>query len=417
MATELEKLTDFDPKVIKQDFPILLEKVHGKKDLVYFDNGASTQRPQLVLDRVADCYKNSYSNVHRGSHYLSLKASDAYDSARESVRRFINARESAEVIFTSGTTESINLVAHSFGDKYVSPGDEILITEMEHHSNIVPWQQLAERNSATLRFLPFDAHGRLELEKLDDYLNERTKIFAFASVSNVFGTINPVKTLVERAHQVGAKVLIDAAQSVPHELTDVQDLGADFIAFSGHKMLAPTGIGVLYGRRELLDAMPPFMGGGSMITEVTLNGFTPGELPAKFEAGTPPIAQAVGMAAAIEYLEQIGMEAIFNHERALAKALMQKLSELESVQVLGPPANERAGIVSFVVNGVNSLDFSTMIDLKGIAIRNGHHCAMPLHQALGLTESNRASFYLYNTIDEVEYFAEMATKTIEMLTA
>lgn len=418
LKTETGKTQSIDPHALRADFPILSQKVHRNKDLVYFDNGASTQRPVQVLDALEQCYRGYYSNVHRGSHALSLQASEAYDGARERVRQFINARNSSEVIFTSGTTGSINLVAHSFGDKYLSPGDEILLTEMEHHSNIVPWQQLAERKSAQVKFVPINQHGELAFDQLDELLTEKTAIFAFASVSNVLGTINPVAQLVERAHRVGAKVLVDAAQSVPHEPTDVQDSGADFVAFSGHKMLAPSGIGVLYGKQELLEEMPPFLGGGSMISEVTTAGFTPGELPAKFEAGTPPIAQAIGLAAAIDYLEGVGLSAIFEHECELAAALISGLSRIESIRILGPAdAQRRAGIVSFVIDGVNSLDFATMIDLKGIAIRNGHHCAMPLHKALGVTESNRASFYCYNTMEEVEYMIEMTDKIVEMLRA
>lgn len=410
-----ENLTLLNPEVIQQDFPILQQKVHGSKDLVYFDNGASTQRPESVLRAVDDCYTSYYANVHRGSHVLSLRASEAYDAARETVRQFLNASESAEVIFTSGTTASINLVAHSFGERFVRSSSEILLTEMEHHSNIVPWQQLAARSGATVRFLPIDERGHLNLEVLDEYLTERTSIFAFSSVSNVLGTINPVKELTARAHAVGARVLVDAAQSVPHEPTDVRDLDADFLVFSGHKMLAPTGVGVLYGKRELLEEIPPFLGGGSMISTVTTDGFLPGELPAKFEAGTPPIAQAIGLGAAIEYLNRWGMAAIFEHEQQLAARLMEHLGTMESVRILGPPPADRGGIVSFAVDGVNSLDFATLLDLKGIAIRNGHHCAMPLHQALGLAESSRASFYLYNTFEEVDYFAEVAARTIRML--
>lgn len=405
----------FDPARFKQDFPILNQHVHGNKELVYFDNGASTQRPLSVLKVIDDCYRNSYANVHRGSHTLSLRASDAYDAARERVQEFLNARHSNEIIFTSGATMAINLVAHSFGELKVSTGDEILLTEMEHHSNIVPWQQLAERVGAVVRFLPVTDEGLLDLDQLDEFLTEKTRLFAFASISNVLGTMNPVKELTAKAHAVGAKVLVDAAQSVPHELTDVQDTDVDFLVFSGHKMLGPSGVGVLYGKQSLLEAMPPFLGGGSMIRTVDKTGFTVGELPAKFEAGTPPITPAIGLAAAIDYLESVGLEKIFAHERALTRALMETFQQIESLRVLGPPADQRAGIVSFVVDGVNSLDFATMIDLKGVAIRNGHHCAMPLHQRFGVSESSRASFYLYNTLAEVEYFAEVARKTISLL--
>jgi cysteine desulfurase/selenocysteine lyase len=404
-----------DPLRIKQDFPILNQVVHGNKKLVYLDNGATTQKPSPVLSAMEDCHRKFYANVHRGSHLLSLQTSDAYDAARASVQEFINAKQANEVIFTSGSTMSINLVAHSLGNLLVNPGDEILITEMEHHSNIVPWQQLAERKNARLRLLPFNDSGHLRMEILDDYLTDRTKIFAFTSTSNVLGTLNPVKDLTARAHAVGATVLVDAAQSVPHEVTDVQETDVDFLVFSGHKMLGPSGVGVLYGKQEWLEKMPPFLGGGSMINTVTTEGFTPGELPAKFEAGTPPIVPAVGLGAAIHYLKEIGLEAICDHEKKLVAVLLQRLQSMEPVKVLGPPAEQRTGIVSFVIDGVNSLDFATLIDLKGIAIRNGHHCAMPLHQRLGIKESNRASFYLYNTVEEVHYFADMMQKTVDVL--
>lgn len=356
--------------------------------------------------------------MHRGSHFLSLKASELYDRARERVQRFIGAAQATEVIFTSGTTAAINLVAHSYGNENVRSGDEILLTEMEHHSNIVPWQQLAQQTGATVRFLPITDDGLLDLAQLDDYLTNRTRIFAFTSVSNVLGTINPVKLLVEKAHQVGAITVVDGAQSVPHAVTNVQQSGTDFLAFSGHKMLGPSGIGVLYGRHELLAGMPPFLGGGSMIKTVTTSGFTPGELPARFEAGTPPIAQAHGLAVAMDYLEQVGLDSILAHEQHLATEAIEALSQIPGIRILGPGApNPRAGIVSFVIEGVNSMDFATLIDLKGIAIRNGHHCAMPLHQRLGLAESNRASFYLYNTLDDVEHLVRTTRRTIDMLKA
>ncbi|MEE2641878.1 MAG: SufS family cysteine desulfurase [Planctomycetota bacterium] len=404
-----------DPAQIRQDFPILQQKVHGNRELVYFDNGASTQHPRAVLEAMDSFYRTSYANVHRGSHELSLRASDEYDRARQVVQGFLHAADSSEIIFTSGATAAINLVAHSLGDITVGEGDEILITEMEHHSNIVPWQQLAERKKAHLRWIPLTPDGLLDLADLELLLNRRTKIVALTSISNVLGTLNPVRELTSRAHEVGAKVLVDAAQSVPHQVTDVQELDADFLVFSGHKLLGPTGVGVLYGKRELLETMPPFLGGGSMIHTVTREGFTQGELPARFEAGTPPIVPAIGLAAAIEYLEPIGLDNIFRHECELASTLMDCLADHPSVRVLGPPADQRAGIVSFVIEGVNSLDFATMIDLKGVAIRNGHHCAMPLHERYGLSESNRASFYLYNTVDEVHYFSEVLGKTIHLL--
>ncbi|MHB0957278.1 MAG: aminotransferase class V-fold PLP-dependent enzyme [Pirellulaceae bacterium] len=392
----------FDPLTCRADFPILSTVLHGDQPLVYFDNAATTQRPSQVIQALVEAYECHYANVHRGIHWLSEQSTDMYEEARESVRRFIQAAHPHEVIFTTGATAAINLVAHSWGDRSVGPGDEILLTEMEHHSNIVPWQQLAERTGCTIRFLPITDDGFLVLEALDTLLHERTRLVAVTAVSNVLGTINPVKQIVEKAHAVGALVLVDAAQSVPHAPTDVQAWGADFVAFSGHKMLGPSGVGVLYGREALLDIMPPFLGGGSMIRRVTLDGFEPAELPAKFEAGTPPIVPALGLASAITYLEQIGLERIHRFESLLVSRAHEVLAGFEQVRILGPSPASKAGIVSFVVQGIHAHDVAQIMDQYGIAIRAGHHCTMPLHKRLGVAASNRASFYFYNTLAEVE---------------
>jgi cysteine desulfurase/selenocysteine lyase len=379
--------------------------------LVYLDNGASTQHPRQVIQAMVDVYERHYANVHRGIHALSEESTDRYEAARRKVQNFLNAASEEEVIFTRGTTESINLVARSWGDANLRPGDEILLTEMEHHSNIVPWQQAAARTGAVIRWLPITDDGRLAMDRLDEFLSPRTKIVAVTAMSNVLGTINPIETIVAAAHRFGALVLIDAAQSVPHQATDVQALGADFLAFSGHKMLGPTGVGVLYGRRELLEAMPPFQGGGNMIRRVTTEEFEPAELPARFEAGTPPIVQAIGLGAAIDYLEQVGMDAIHAHERALVTRAHEVLSAISGVRILGPGPRHTGGIVGFVIDRVHAHDVAQVLDRYGVAVRAGHHCAMPLHKRLGITASTRASCYLYNTPTEVDVLASAVEET------
>ena len=396
---------------LRADFPILDQKIHRDRSLVYFDNGASTQRPQMVIDSMSDCYQRTYSNVHRGIHWLSEQASGQYEMARTSVQKFINAPHNNEVIFTSGTTASVNLVAHAWGDQNVATGDEILLTIFEHHSNIVPWQQLAARTGAVVKFAAITESGELDLDDLQKKLSARTKIVSFAAVSNVLGCKVPVAEVVKLAKSVGAATFVDAAQHTPHEQTDVQAWGADFVTFSGHKMLGPSGIGILWGRQALLESIPPFLGGGSMIDQVTTEGFTPGELPGKFEAGTPPIVEAIGLAAAIEYLNSIGLEAIENHEQTLTGAAYQALEGIEGLTILGPPADHRSGLISFVVDKVSPQDISILLDQQGFAIRAGHHCAMPLHKELGIRSSCRASFYLYNTMQEVDAFGE-ALKTV-----
>ncbi|MFT5300373.1 MAG: cysteine desulfurase/selenocysteine lyase [Mariniblastus sp.] len=413
MDTPQEKT--FDPQAIRADFPILNQRIHRDRPLVYLDNGASTQHPQVVIDAMSDCYSRTYANVHRGIHWLSEQASAQYENARTLVQTFINAEYNNEVIFTSGTTASINLVARAWGDTNLKPGDEILLTIFEHHSNIVPWQQLAERTGATVRFATITSEGELDLDDFRLQLNDRTKIVAFASVSNVLGTITPVAELVQLAKSVGAITVVDAAQSVPHGDTDVQAWDADFVAFSAHKMLGPSGVGILWGRQALLESMPPFLGGGSMIDQVTTGGFTWGELPARFEAGTPPIVEAIGLGAAIEYLNAIDVSAIARYEHELVAAAIEAISGVDGLRILGPPADRRAGLVSFVVDGVSTQDLSILLDQQGVAIRAGHHCAMPLHQQLDIRSSCRASFYLYNTLDEVELFAEALNKVLARL--
>ena len=402
MVTSSDTPTALNVDSLRADFPILGQMVHGDRPLSFLDNAASTQRPRQVIDAMSRVYEHDYANVHRGIHVLTERSTDLYEQARETVRQFVGARSVEEILFTSGTTASINLVARSWGDANLTAGDEILLTEMEHHSNLVPWQQLAERTGAVLRHIPITDDGHLELDSLDELLTERTKLLAVASVSNVLGTVNPIAELAQRAHAVGALVLVDAAQSVPHQVTDVEDLGVDFLAFSGHKMLGPSGVGVLYGRRELLEAMPPFLGGGSMIDEVFLDRFTPAELPNKFEAGTPPIVPVIGLAAAIDYLSGVSLPAIAAYESMLTNHAFDVLGAIDGLTILGPTADQRAGIVTFVLNGIHAHDVAQVVDRHGVAVRAGHHCTQPLHERLGHVATTRASFYLYNTREEID---------------
>ncbi len=395
-----------DANRYRQDFPILSSVLHGDQPLVYLDNAATTQRPRCVIEKIVEVYERQYANVHRGIHWLSDQSTDLFEEAREKTRRFINAPLREEVIFTTGATGAINLVARSWGDANLQAGDEILVTEMEHHSNLVPWHQLAERSGCRVKFIPITDEGRLDLEQLPALLTEKTKLVAFTAVSNVLGTINPVVEIVEQAHQAGALALVDAAQSAPHGRNDVQAWNADFVAFSGHKMLAPSGVGILYGRASLLDAMPPFLGGGSMIHRVTMDGFEPAELPAKFEAGTPPIVSAIGLGAAIDYLEDIGVDNIHHYAQMLTQQAHDVLEEVGGVRFFGPPPAEKAGIVSFTLEGIHAHDVAQILDQYGVAIRAGHHCAMPLHKRLGVAASNRASFYFYNTPEEIDALAD-----------
>ena len=403
--SQVEKMK-LDAASIRADFPILNQTIHKNKPLTYLDNGASTQRPNSVIQTMVDCYQSTYANVHRGIHYLSEQSSAHYEETRKKLAGFIGAKFDNEVIFTSGTTHAINLVAHAWGNQHLGEGDEILLTIMEHHSNIVPWQQLAQRSGATIRWVEITDDGLLDFADFESKLNNRTKLVACCAVSNVLGTINDVAAIVEAAHDVGAVVFLDAAQHVPHDSTDVGHWDVDFMTFSGHKMLGPSGIGVLYGKQDLLESMPAFMGGGSMISAVTTEGYELGELPAKFEAGTPPIAQAIGLGAALDYLQQFEMSQIMQHEQELAAATIDGLNSIDGLRILGPAANQRAGIVSFVVDGLSTQDISIFLDRQGVAIRAGHHCAMPLHDYLGIRNSCRASYYLYNTNDDVQYFCD-----------
>ncbi len=397
---------------LRSQFPILQRQVHGRP-LVYLDNAATTQKPLAVIEALDRYYREYNANVHRGVHTLSEEATAAYEDARQRIARFIHAPSARQVIFTRNATEAINLVAYSWGAAHLGPGDEVLITEMEHHSNIVPWQILQERLGFTLRYVPMTDQGTLDLERLDDLLTERTRFFAFVHVSNVVGTVNPAESLIAAARQVGARVLVDASQSVPHMPMDVQALDPDFLVFSGHKMCGPTGVGVLYGRREILEAMDPFLGGGDMIREVTLQGSRWNELPYKFEAGTPAIAQAIGLGAAVDFLSQVGMDWIWQHEHALARYAYERLAEIEGLRILGPGPDQRGGLVAFTLDGVHPHDVAAILDREGIAVRAGHHCAQPIHDRYGIAASARASFYLYNTLEEVDRLVEGLEKVIQ----
>ena len=391
---------------IRADFPILNEEAYPGVPLVYLDNAASSQKPLPVIQAMTDYYQNYHANVHRGIHRLSEEATNRYEAAREKVARFINAPDASQIIWLRNATEGFNLVAYTWGRVNIQAGDEILLTEMEHHANLVPWQMLAEEKGAVLRFIPFKENGTLDLTDLSALLTEKTKLFSFTAMSNVFGTITPVKELVKAGHDVGAVVMIDAAQSVPHQPVDVQDLDCDFLAFSGHKMCGPTGIGVLYGKRELLEAMPPFMGGGDMIRRVHLTHSTWNELPWKFEAGTPSIAEAIGLGTAVDYLTGIGMDNIHAHEQFITNYALEALSEVPGVKLYGPPASQKGGVATFTLDGVHPHDIAELVDKEGIAIRAGHHCAMPLHKILGVNSTARASFYLHTTTEEIDKLVE-----------
>ncbi len=392
----------YDIDRIRSDFPILQREVNGRP-LVYLDNGATSQTPSSVIQTLVDYYEVSNANVHRGVHSLSVEATEAYELARDKIAAFINAASREEVILTRGTTDAINLVAASWGRQNLSKGDEILITHMEHHSNIVPWQMVCRETGAILKVAPVTDDGRLDMDAFNELLTQRTRLVAFVHMSNVLGTINPARTIIDAAHAVGALVLVDGAQSVPHLPTDVQALDCDFLAFSGHKMLGPTGIGVLYGKRQILEAMDPYQGGGDMIRTVTFDGSTWNDLPYKFEAGTPNIADAIGLGAAIDYLTELGMDDIGAHESALTEYALGRLAEVESVRVYGPlDTTDRGGVISFNIDSIHPHDAGTVLDQQGVAVRAGHHCAQPLMDRYGLAATTRASFYLYNTREEVD---------------
>jgi len=405
----------YDVEAVRRDFPVLSREIHGRP-LVYLDNASSSHKPRQVLDAERAFVEQHYSNVHRGVHTLSEEATDAYEQARTTVASFLGARHD-EVVFTKNATEGYNLVAYSFGNAapgspfHLGPGDEVCVTEMEHHSNLVPWQLLCERTGATLRWIPLTDEGRLDLTDLDALVNERTRMLAFVHVSNILGTANPVELLVARAREVGAYVLLDGAQSAPHQQVDVAALGVDFFVCTGHKMLAPSGVGVLWGRKELLDSMPPFLGGGSMIEVVRMGGSTFAPAPERFEAGTPVISQAVALAAACDYLAAVGLDRIAAHEKAMTGRLLDGLRGLDGAGVLGPDSTQmRGSAVSFVVDGVHPHDVGQSLDDLGIAVRVGHHCAAPVCARFGVAATARASTYLYNTAQEVDALLEGITR-------
>ncbi|MBR6203105.1 MAG: cysteine desulfurase [Bacteroidaceae bacterium] len=390
----------YDINKVREDFPILQREIYGKP-LVYLDNGATTQKPRQVVEAMVDEYYNVNANVHRGVHFLSQQATDLHEASRETVRRFIHARSTSEILFTRGTTESINLLAFTFGEAFVRQGDEILVSTMEHHSNIVPWQMMCERKGATLKVIPMTDNGELQMEAYEELLTERTRLVCCTHVSNVLGTINPVADIIRIAHQHGVPVLIDGAQSVPHMPVDVQVLDCDFFAFSGHKIYGPTGVGVLYGKESWLEKLPPYQGGGEMIKTVKFEKTTYNELPYKFEAGTPDYVATHGLAVALDYVTALGMENIFAHEQQLTLYAMQQMQQIEGMRIFGP-ADHHDAVISFLVGNIHHLDMGTLLDRLGIAVRTGHHCAEPLMHRLGIEGTVRASFALYNTTDEVD---------------
>lgn len=401
-----------DLVTIRRDFPILDQLVNGQP-LVYLDNAASSQKPNQVIDAISDYYRQDNANVHRGVHRLSQRATDAYEGARAKVRGFLNAKSDKEVIFVRGATEAVNLVAQSFVRPMLSQGDEVLISHMEHHANIVPWQMVCEQTGASLKVIPMTTKGELDLSDIDDLLNERTKIMAIGHVSNALGTINPVKDLIAKAHTKGIPVLVDGAQAVPHMFVDVQDLDCDFYVFSGHKMFAPTGIGALYGKQALLEAMSPWQGGGDMILSVSFAYTQYNELPYKFEAGTPHIAGAIGLGAAIDYMQMLGVDKIAQHEHDLLVAATARLEALDGVRIIGT-AEHKASVLSFMIEGVHPHDVGTIFDQQGVAIRTGHHCAQPVMQFFGIPATARASFAFYNTFEEIDALVNAITKVQEL---
>jgi cysteine desulfurase/selenocysteine lyase len=394
-----------DPEIIKQDFPIFKRRIYGKP-LIYLDNAATTQKPRQVIEAIREFYQNYNANVHRGVYRLSVEATEAFENARAKVARFINAKDS-EIVFTKNATEALNLVAYSWGLCNLKKGDRILLTEMEHHSNIVPWQLVAKHTGAVVDYIPINEDGLLVDEEVDRLLNLEPKIVSITQASNVLGTINDVKEIVEKAHKVGAIAVVDAAQSVPHMRVDVKELGCDFLAFSGHKALGPLGVGVLYGKRDLLKDMNPFLGGGDMISRVWLSGAEWNELPWKFEAGTSSVADVIGLGAAVDYLNSIGMSRVRAHEVRLTEYALKRLSEISDIRIYGPrDLDKRSGVISFNLSGIHPHDLATILDEEGIAIRAGHHCAMPLMTKLGVAATARASFYIYNSESDIDALVE-----------
>mgnify|MGYP003221243948 FL=1 len=402
----------FDVTKIREDFPILSRKVYDRP-LVYLDNGATTQKPLCVLDAMREEYLNVNANVHRGVHYLSQQATDLHEQAREKVRKFINAGSVNEIIFTRGTTESLNLVVSSFCDGFMSEGDEVIVSVMEHHSNIVPWQLQAARKGISLRVIPMNDKGELLLDEYEKLFTERTKIVSVTHVSNVLGTVNPVKEIVRIAHEHGVPVMVDGAQSTPHFAVDVQDIDCDFFAFSGHKMYAPTGVGVLYGKEDWLDRMPPYQGGGEMIESVSFEKTVFEHLPFKFEAGTPDYVATHGLATAIDYISSIGIDNISRHEQELTRYCMERMQEIDGIRLFGT-ANDKDAVVSFLVGDIHHLDMGTLLDRLGIAVRTGHHCAQPLMIRLGIQGTVRASFAMYNTKQEIDVLVEGIKRVSKM---
>ncbi|WP_139556866.1 cysteine desulfurase [Methylotetracoccus oryzae] len=402
----------FDVARIRADFPILAETIHGKP-LVYLDNAATTHKPRAVIDAISEVYQRHYSNVHRGVHTLSQRSTDLFEGAREKVRGFINAAKAREIVFVRGTTEAINLVAQTYGRANIGAGDEILITAMEHHSNIVPWQMLCAQTGATLQVVPIDRRGELDMEAFERLLNDRTRLVSVVHMSNALGTVNPIETIIDRAHRRGIPVMVDGAQSAPHMPIDVHALDCDFFAFSGHKLYGPSGIGVLYGKEALLKAMPPYQGGGDMIRQVTFDKTEYNELPYKFEAGTPAIADAIALGTAIDYLQEIGMTAVAEHEHRLLSYATERAMHIPGLTVIGT-AHDKGAILSFTLERVHPHDVGTLLDQLGIAIRAGHHCAMPVMDFFGVPATVRASFALYNTAQEVDALMDGIQQVIEV---
>ncbi len=409
---EEQKKRPFSVREVREEFPALRRLIYGK-NLIYFDNGATSQKPQVVLDAINHFYAKDNANIHRGVHFMSQQATSEYEAARKTIQGHLNAEKPEEVIFTKGTTDSINLVAYSFGH-LLSEGDEIIITAMEHHSNIVPWQMLCERKKCVLKVAPINKKGELILEEYEKLLNERTKLVSVVHISNTLGTINPVKELIRKAHEVGARVLVDGAQSIQHTQIDVRDMDCDFFVFSAHKVYGPTGIGILYGKEEILEKMPPYQGGGDMIEKVTFERTTYNELPFKFEAGTPHIAGGICLGKALEYLEQFDMEAIKKHETELGEYASDLLSTFEGMRLIGT-AKKKTSVVSFVVEGIHPFDIGTLLDKQGIAVRTGHHCTQPLMDFYQVPGTVRASFAFYNTKEEIDTFITAVEKSISML--
>ena len=405
-------LSPFEVTQIREDFPALQQPIYGK-NLIYFDNGATSQKPLSVLKAIKEFYDKDNSNIHRGVHYLSQRATTHYETARETIQKYIGAKHSEEIIFTKGTTDGINLVANSLGE-LLQEGDEILISAMEHHSNIVPWQMLCQRRKCVLKVAPINLRGELIMEELDQLLTSKTKIVAITHISNTLGTINPIDEIIQKAHAVGSYVLIDGAQSIQHMPINVQELGCDFFVFSGHKVFGPTGVGVLYGKKSLLEKMPPYQGGGDMISKVTFEKTTYNELPHKFEAGTPHIAGGIGLGAALEYLAGLDMDGIQKHERDLADYAQGLLSTFEGMRIIGDAKN-KTSVVSFIVDGIHPFDLGTLLDKQGIAVRTGHHCTQPLMDFFKIPGTVRASFAFYNTKEEIDTFIEAVDKSINML--